>query len=125
MEWSSLNIEIQKISVMSEISKNQNYLKSLYEDKINNIITKEEFQDLTKEYRHIKELLNNKITILNNELNITKSKKIINSDELLSKYKTFPHLNRIIIEEFIEKIYICKLNKIKHTRDIEIIWSFK
>ena len=119
------NIEFQKLAVMDEMSKNQNYLKSLYEDKINNIITKEEFQDLTKEYRHIKELLNNKINILNNELNISKSKKIINPNELLNKYKTFHHLNRIIIEEFIEKIYISKLNKRSNTRDIQIIWSFK
>lgn len=44
---------------------------------------------------------------------------------LLKKYQKLTELNRLIIDEFINKIYIGKINKIMHTRDITISWNFK
>ena len=49
----------------------------------------------------------------------TKNKKIF------SKYKTLESLNKAIIDEFIDKIYIGKLNEETNTRDIEIKWNFE
>ena len=45
--------------------------------------------------------------------------------EIFSKYQILEELNRVIIEEFIEKIYIGKLNEETNTRDIQIKWNFE
>ena len=57
--------------------------------------------------------LKNRITLLN-------SNNIFNRVSFAKEFKDY--FNN---PEFIEKIYISKLNKRSNTRDIQIIWSFK
>ena len=47
------------------------------------------------------------------------------ADEILKKYKKINKLNKIIIDEFIDKIYIGTYDKETKTRDIEIEWNFE
>ena len=47
------------------------------------------------------------------------------ADEILKKYKKINKLNKIIIDEFIDKIYIGTYDKEIKTRDIEIEWNFE
>ena len=42
----------------------------------------------------------------------------------LSKIK-LEELNRVIVDEFIDKIYIGKLNEETNSRDIQIKWNFE
>ena len=42
---------------------------------------------------------------------------------ILKKYKNIKTLNKVIVDEFVEKIYIGKLNKETNTREIKIIWN--
>ena len=69
------------------------------------------------------EAINKKIEKYYDEVSLskieTKNKKIF------SKYKTLESLNRVIIDEFIDKIYIGKLNEETNKRDIEIKWNFE
>ena len=41
------------------------------------------------------------------------------------KYQKFCKLNRVIVQEFIDKIYISKINKEDNKRNIKIIWKFE
>ena len=43
----------------------------------------------------------------------------------INNYKKFKHLNRIIIDEFIDKIYIGEVKKETNTRNIQIKWNFE
>ena len=72
-------------------------------------------------------MYNNQIKSIDNEINFYKMKETSLSDnkKIFSKYKVLEELNRVIIDEFIEKIYIGKLNKETNTRDIEIKWNFE
>ena len=120
---SSLIQKQEKIT--KEINKKDNYLKSLYEDKVNNLITKEQFIKLIDSY-------NNDITTLQNQLIIIKKEisryqyKINskNDNTIFNKYNSIDKLNKVIIDEFIKKIYIGKINTLNNTRDIKIIWNF-
>ena len=47
-----------------------------------------------------------------------------NNEKIFNKYKKINKLNRIIIDEFIDKIYIGKINNETNTRDIKIKWNF-
>ena len=45
--------------------------------------------------------------------------------DILKKYKHIDSLNKIIVDEFIDKVYIGNYNKENKTRDIEIEWNFE
>ena len=48
-----------------------------------------------------------------------------NNKEIFSKYQKLEELNRVIVDEFIDKIYIGELNEETNTRDIQIKWNFE
>ena len=48
-----------------------------------------------------------------------------NTKELFNKYQQLEKLNRVIVDEFVDKIYIGKINEETNTRDIEIKWNFE
>ena len=52
---------------------------------------------------------------------IKQKKETLETNKMLfSKYEQLESLNRIIIEEFIDKIYISKINTETNTRNIQI-----
>ena len=72
-------------------------------------------------------IYNDQIKSIDNEIEFYKKKEIATNDnkKIFSKYKTLESLNRVIIDEFIDKIYIGKLNEETNTRDIQIKWNFE
>ena len=65
-----------------------------------------------------------KIKNLDNEILYYKE-KLNNNFNIFSKYQKITKLNRIIVEEFIDKIYIGKIDKNNKNRIIQIKWNFK
>ena len=49
----------------------------------------------------------------------------IHADEILKKYKQIKKLNKVIIDEFIDNVYVGVYDKETKTRDIEIEWNFE
>ena len=58
------------------------------------------------------------------ELKVEKKEKS-NADNILKKYKHIKELNKTILDEFIDKVYIGEYDKETKTRDIEIEWNFE
>lgn len=121
------NLENEKSDILSQLSKSKNYLKNLYEDKINGILTLNQFKDLSQEYSNNKNTYNNQIKIIDKEISFYKRQKKYskNNNKILIKYQKLNKLNKIIIDEFIDKIYIGKLDKKTNNRIIQIKWDFK
>ena len=61
-------MEKQKENAEKEISKTRNYLKNLYEDKVNGVITVEQFKDLITDYNKNEDMYSNQIKSINNEI---------------------------------------------------------
>lgn len=120
------SLEKQKKEIENEITKTRNYLKSLYEDKVNGIISTNQFKDLITDYNKNEDKFSNQIKNINNDINYYKMKEETsnNNEKIFNKYKKINKLNRIIIDEFIDKIYIGKINNENNTRDIKIKWNF-
>lgn len=120
-------LEKQREAIEREISKTRNYLKNLYEDKVNGVITIGQFQDLITNYNKDEDMYSNQIKSINNEITYYKMKeeRSKNNKEIFSKYRGFKELNRVIVDEFIDKIYIGGLNKKTNSRDIQIKWNFE
>ena len=120
---SSLIHKQEKIT--KEINKKDNYLKSLYEDKVNNLITKEQFIKLIDSYNNDITTLQNQLIIVKKEISHYQDKiNLKNDNTIFNKYNSIDKLNKVIIDEFIKKIYIGKINTLNNTRDIKIIWNF-
>ena len=120
-------LDEQKIMISKKISETRRYLKELYEDKVNGVVTPEQFKDLVSDYNSNEDVYNNQIKSIDNEINFYKMKETSLSDnkKIFSKYKVLEKLNRVIIDEFIEKIYIGALDEETNIRDIEIKWNFE
>ena len=121
------SLEKQKSEIEKEIAKIRNYLKHLYEDKVNGIISVEQFKDLITNYNKNEDNYNNQIKSIDKEITYYKAKEESskNNKKIYNKYQKLKKLNKIIVDEFIDKIFIGKLNKKTNTRDIQIKWNFE
>ncbi len=115
-----ISLENIKTNLLKNISQNKTYLKNLYEDRVNNNITLEDFKYLSNLYTQNNLVLSNQLLSLSKDINTLKQ---LNNISLLKKYQKFNQLNRLIITEFINNIFIGKVNKETNTRDIIINWN--
>ena len=118
------SLKKQKEQTLKEISKTKNYLKNLYEDKVNGVITISQFKNLITYYNKNEDMYNNQIKSIKEKIVYYKEKSSKNNEKTFGKYKKLEELNKIIIDEFIDKIFIDKVNKDTNTRSIQIKWNF-
>ena len=117
-------LENQKVEILKKISEIKKYIKLLYEDRVNGIISLERFKELINDYEHSESVYNEQIDSIDNEIEFYKNKDECFKDKVFNSYKSLKSLNRFIIDEFIKKIYVGKLNRDNNTRDIKIEWNF-
>lgn len=117
----------QKETIVNQMAKTKNYLKNLYEDKVNGIINAEQFKELITNYNSEDGKLKGQLKSIDNEINYYTLKESSNKNtkELFNKYQQLEKLNRVIVDEFVDRIYIGKINEETKTRDIEIKWNFE
>lgn len=120
------SLEKQKSEIEKKISETRNYLRNLYEDKVNGVINTSQFKNLVSNYNKNEDIYNDQIKSIDNEISFYKIKEVTtkNNKDIFSKYQKLERLNRVIIDEFIEKIYIGKIDEETKTRNIEIKWNF-
>ena len=94
-------------------------------DKMKGGRSEEDFSMLREEYTKDVESYQTRLKDIEKGLDNTKEKKENSKDieSILKKYKKINKLTRIIVDEFIEKIYIGTLDKDTKTREIKIEWN--
>ena len=120
------NLNKEKASFEKKLSESKLYFKTLYEDKLKGVITEEDFTMLRGEYSKDVESYQLRLEEINNELDEMNTRKDNSKDieSILKKYKHIDKLNKIIVDEFVEKIYIGTLDKETKSREIRIEWNF-
>ena len=118
------NFIVKKKEVENKISITNNYLKNLYEDKVNGIINEEQFIQLLNSFNKEISFFNNQIKFINSKIKYYKENKENNYKMSFDNYKEFKNLDNIILDEFIDKIYIGMINKETNIRNIQIKWNF-
>lgn len=116
----------EKYDIQTLIKKKKNIFQQLYEDRANGIIDDYEFSSLRLNYKEEVSKLNDRLAIIEDELKLIeiKQNKFKNKDNLFSKYKQVTELTPVLINEFIDKIEIGKVNKITNKREMNILWNF-
>jgi len=118
-------LEQEKANLEKRTSELNTYYRSLFEDKVSGKISEDEFTTLRGIYlQEIKDnqkrtqVIEEELKLL--EITMTKKDNITNT---FKKYKKIEKLNKVIIDEFINKIYIGKVNQDSKERDIIIEWN--
>lgn len=117
----------EKEDLNKKISNNKTYYRNLFEEKVKGVLNEDMFQMMSKDYFTEIENMMMRIETINNEiksLNVDK-KEYKQATDVLNKYKHIKNLNKIILDEFIDKVYIGEYDKENKTRDIEIEWNFE
>lgn len=116
----------EKEDLNKKISNNKTYYRNLFEEKVKGVISEDMFQMMSKDYFNEIENMMKRIEIIDKqieELKVDKKEKK-QADDILKKYKHIEKLNKVILDEFIDKVYIGELDKETNTRNIEIEWNF-
>lgn len=118
-----LNILHKKVnSVEKSIDKLNNRLKSIYIDKVDNIISSDEFITLKEEFSNEKEALEN--NLVNIKFEIEETENLLNESqnqiELISKYKDIQELDFVTVNTLIDYI---EVGGNKNNRIINIHWN--
>ena len=119
------NLNKEKASLEKKINESKLYFKNLYTDKLRGVISDNDFSMLRDEYTKDVESYQLRLEEIEKQLDEAKERKENSKDieSILKKYKHIKKLTRIIVDEFVEKIYIGELDKETNTREIKIIWN--
>ena len=119
------NLNKEKATLEKKLNESKLYFKNLYMDKMKNIISEEDFLMLREEYNKDVDSYQLRIQEIEKKLEETEERKDNSKDieSILKKYRHIKELDRIIVDEFVEKIYVGKINKDTNTREIKIEWN--
>ena len=115
----------EKITLDSLINKKQKALTMLYDDRANGVITVSEFSLIKSQYSLDIDEYNKRMSKIEEEINnLEKTKSEKKKQEIVfKKYKKIETLTRVVIDEFIDKIYIGEVNPKTKKRKIRIEWN--
>ena len=117
----SMVAEIKELE--DKVKRNDARMAQMYTDKLDGVITADEFTVYRERYKQETTEFQNRINILSANLNqLSGSKTVTDTKFLLDKYKHIETLNFEIANEFISKIYVGKLKK-DGNREIKIEWK--
>ncbi len=117
--------EKEKSNLEIEIEKKNNILVQLYADKVNGTLSQTEFNIIKNSNTVEIEKLNNKLAIIDNEiLNLMADKeKQVDKAKLFEKYKDITELNKVVLDAFVSRIEVGKVDSENATRPINIMWN--
>lgn len=117
----------EKNDIHSLIKKKKDIFQQLYEDRTTGIINDNDFTSLRAKYKEDIDKLNERLSTIDNELKLIeiKQNKLKNRDSLLSKYRHLEELTPELIDEFVDKIQVGKIDDESKTREIKIVWNFQ
>lgn len=121
------SLRLEKKDLESKIEKKNEYYKTLYEDKIDGIISEKDFMMFKEKFS--KEIYDYKsrMTIIEEELQKIKNieDNVQNREAIFNKYRHIDKLNKEIVFEFIDKVWIGKVDPKTNVRDIDIELNIK
>ncbi len=116
----NLSDEVDKVK--AEINEKKSYYSTLYEDKLKGIISENDFIMFRDKFnQECKEKEKRLASLEEQILEISNKKKDVNNSiKIFEKYKHITELTKEIVDEFIDCIWIGKVDEQTGKRDVEI-----
>lgn len=120
------SLEKNRAEYNHKLEEYTNILKNTYIDKSKNIITQEQFIELSKGFSKDKARIELAISNINSEIDsLTKKQNNSNNlNQMLELYSNVEKLDRLMVEKLIDHIKIGKRNTQTKKVPIEIYWNF-
>ena len=120
------NIEKEKDNLKNQIDNINNILVQLYADKVAGNLTIDEFNLIKRSNQLELEKLKLKLKDMDFKENtlLEEKDKQSNKIAIFEKYRNLKELNRVVLDTFINKIEIGKVDPQTGNRDITIEWNF-
>lgn len=127
------NFENKKVLLLNELSALEQKredcsraIKKLYSDKLNGIITEEDFIEWSRDFYEKRSSLDSLITDKRESLGLLElnTSNVLSNRKKIEKYTHITALTRDIVEELIDYISVGKKNPETGERQIEINWNF-
>ena len=118
-------LEKEKQQIESDISSKKNILVQLYADKVTGLLEETEFNIIKSSNTIEIEKLNVRLSELDSEITSLKTdkNKQIDKVKLFEKYRNLSDLNKIVLDAFINKLEIGKIDPLTSERPINIDWN--
>jgi len=116
----------EKNDMEKQIKINEEKFMMIYDDKVSGILSLDEFAVLKDKYQDVRENCKLRIQEINLEILELEAKeeKYGCEEQVLECYQHITKLDRLLVDTFISKIMIGKVNPETKQRDIRIIWNF-
>lgn len=117
----------EKTDIQNLIKRKKEIFQQLYEDRATGVIDDNDFTSLRAKYKEDVDKLSERLSTIDNELKLIEMKqnKLKDRDSLLSKYRHIELLTPEILDEFVDKIKVGKIDDETKTREIRIVWNFQ
>lgn len=115
-------LEDELESLDNKIKKKNEYYKCLYEDKMEGVISQEDFIMLREKFINEIEEYKSRIETIKESLKELRDKEDLpqTSVKIFEKYKHIDKLTKVIVDEFVDVVKVGSLNKETNERDIDI-----
>jgi len=125
IDSSIIALESEHKDLSATISKKQSYFRALYEDKLNGLLSEEDFVNIKVGFQNDIAKAEERISIISDKIRKydLKKSKIESKSDIISKYKRIEILDRNIIDEFIDNIKIGSCIEGNEFREIAIQWA--
>lgn len=113
-------------TVSKELQKKQQLFKELYLDKVNGILSVEQFNCLSQTFEKENSLLKKRLSELENQMEFMDNDDTLEKKKqaLISKYKDFKELNYEMVQQLIDYIEVKEKNQKSGEQEIIIHWLF-
>lgn len=119
-----LNKELHSLN--KELTSKSTYFQKLYEDRANGILDDKEYLLLKNKYKDDNNRLEERISNVKKEIELTNKKKqsIKDKKNIFKKYTHIDNLSIEVVNDFIDKIIVGYNDDSTNSRDLKIIWNF-
>lgn len=119
-------LEKERTAYEKQIEDYTKKIKITYMDKLNGVITENDFLDLTREFSADKERLIHAATDVQKQIDLIDLRLAAgdNRREIIEQYLNFDHLTRDMVELLIDHITVGKRQKGEKDPPVEIHWNF-
>ena len=121
-----ISLNKEELTITKELKSKDTYLQNLYEDMKKGLLNQKEYINLRKKYKEDYSRLEERIEKIQQEIKDiqVKQEKLKDKKALFKKYRHIDSLNSHIVNDFIDKIFIGKLDEKTNKRNIHIVWNF-
>lgn len=120
------NLNKEKININKELKNKNSYFQGLYEDLKKGLLDEEQYISLKIKYKEDNDKLEERLQKIDKRLLLIQEKKSKLKDKksLFKKYNHINELNIEIVNDFIDRIDVGKVDDETKKRNIHIVWNF-